>query len=136
MVSGELAGTAPPARPISASMRPLPTIAPAQTRRASRGAGVRHPLGRADGQPAGAEAAVAVEVDHRLFQRRRLAAAFGGDVEVALEVDRGELAARQRARLEAAVGAQDEAVDDDQGAFAGGARGAAAAPARSRERRP
>ena len=68
------------------------------------------------GRPAGAEAPVAVEVDHRLFQGHRPAAAFGGDVEIALEVDRRELLPRQRPRLEAAVGAQDDVVDLDQGA--------------------
>jgi hypothetical protein len=87
------------------------------------GAGVGDPFGRADGQATGAEAAVAVEVEHGLFERRRLALIGGGYIEMALEVDRGELAPRQPLRLKAPVGVEDDAVGPDQGRFgAGGER--------------
>ena len=86
-------------------MLPVPTCALAQGDR-FRGAG------RKSGD---AEAAVAVEVDQRLAQRRGPAAAFGGDVEAAVEVDRGKLTAGERLRLEAAVGAEDDVFDFDQG---------------------
>jgi hypothetical protein len=73
---------------------------------------------RAGGEAGGAEATVAVEVDQRLPQRRERRAPPGGDVDMALEVDRGEMPARQRLRLEATVGPQHDVVDFDQGLVA------------------
>ena len=82
---------------------------------------VRHLFRRAGWQAPGAEAAIAIEVDDRLFQGRQPGPASGMEVEIAVEFDRRELTAWQRARYEAAVGVQGDVVDFDQsGAGAGG----------------
>jgi hypothetical protein len=78
---------------------------------------------RAGRQAGDAEAAVAVEADQRLFQRRHRAAVSAGDVEPPVELDRGEAVPWQRLRLEAAVGAEDDVVNFDEGAGGGAHHG-------------
>ena len=70
--------------------------------------------GLADRQAAGAQPAVAIEVEHDLLQRRRNAAVGRLEVGVAGEVDRRERLARQLPRREAAVGGQHQVADLDQ----------------------
>jgi hypothetical protein len=77
-------------------------------------AGIGHRLRRADGESAGAEPAVAIEVDHRLFQCGRLATAFGGYVNVPLKIDWGKPLPRQLLWVKATVCVQDQAIDPDQ----------------------
>ena len=109
---------------------PVPTIAPLQIRRASSTLASAIGSGAQVGRPATSSRPSRSKSMSDLLQRRGLAAAFGGEVEVALELDRGEAVARQVSGLEAGVGAQHEFVAFDQRAAAGGRRAGDALSAR------
>ena len=85
------------------STLPLPTCRPPADFARFGDARIRDPFRFADRQPGDVEAAVAVEVEDHLFERRWLASAGPRDVEVALEGDRGEAVLRQVQRLEVGV---------------------------------
>ena len=117
----------------SASTWPVPTIAPRQIRRASSLLAAAIDSGAQVGSPATLRRPSRSKSISACRSGERLAAVFGADVDVALEVDRGELAVGQRLRLEAAVGTQHDVFDFDQGRAAG-APAATAAHASARRR--